>query len=76
MGSENEAVFRIAVVGELHCSKASRGKLRPIFTQAAAQDDILALCGDLTDVALPLLRRVFPDGPGFRLLEVRKDGGA
>ena len=40
---------RIAAVGDIHCKKTSQGELQPLFRQAAAEADVLALCGDLTD---------------------------
>lgn len=46
-------VVRIAAVGDVHCTKTSQDKLKPLFTQANEQADILLLCGDLTDYGLP-----------------------
>jgi Icc-related predicted phosphoesterase len=46
-------VVRVAAVGDLHCTKLSRGQFQPLFAAAAAQADILVLCGDLTDYGLP-----------------------
>lgn len=46
-------VVRIAAVGDIHCSKNSRGSLQPLFSEAAERADILVLCGDLTDYGLP-----------------------
>ncbi|MCL2776485.1 MAG: metallophosphoesterase [Polyangiaceae bacterium] len=45
--------MRIAAVGDLHVTKASVGRLRPIFAQLEARADALLLCGDLTDYGLP-----------------------
>jgi Icc-related predicted phosphoesterase len=44
--------IRLAAIGDTHCTKNSVGELRPIFSQAAENADILALCGDLTDYGL------------------------
>lgn len=44
---------RVAAIGDTHCTTATRGKLRPIFAEAAEAADILLLCGDLTDHGLP-----------------------
>jgi Icc-related predicted phosphoesterase len=44
---------RIAAVGDLHCTRESRGALQPLFAEVAARADVLALCGDLTDYGLP-----------------------
>jgi Icc-related predicted phosphoesterase len=44
---------RIAAVGDLHCTRASQGKLQPLFAEMSRQSDVLALCGDLTDYGLP-----------------------
>jgi Icc-related predicted phosphoesterase len=46
-------VVRVAAVGDLHCTKLSRGQFQGLFATAAAQADILVLCGDLTDYGLP-----------------------
>ena len=40
--------LRIAAVGDLHCGRTPPGELRAVF-EAAAQSDVLLLCGDLTD---------------------------
>jgi Icc-related predicted phosphoesterase len=44
--------MRIAAVGDLHCTRDSAGSLRPLFAEASAGADVLALCGDLTDHGL------------------------
>jgi Icc-related predicted phosphoesterase len=46
-------VVRVAAVGDLHCTKLSQGQFQGLFAAAAAQADILVLCGDLTDYGLP-----------------------
>jgi Icc-related predicted phosphoesterase len=43
---------RIAALGDLHCSKTSKGRLEPILASMAARADVLCLCGDLTDYGL------------------------
>jgi Icc-related predicted phosphoesterase len=48
MTTSSESI-RLAALADLHCRVGSQGKLAPIFAQAAAQADILVLCGDLTD---------------------------
>jgi Icc-related predicted phosphoesterase len=42
-------LFTIAAVGDVHCTRTSRGSLQALFEHAAAQADVLLLCGDLTD---------------------------
>ncbi|AKV00776.1 hypothetical protein AKJ09_07439 [Labilithrix luteola] len=44
--------MRIAAVGDLHVTKESSGRLRPIFAQLEGRADVLLLCGDLTDYGL------------------------
>jgi Icc-related predicted phosphoesterase len=51
-------VVRFAAVGDLHCTVASAGRLRPLFERAAERCDALLLCGDLTDLGLPDEARV------------------
>jgi Icc-related predicted phosphoesterase len=46
-------VLRVAAVGDLHCSKTSADRLRPVFSDISGQADVLLLCGDLTDWGLP-----------------------
>jgi Icc-related predicted phosphoesterase len=52
------AVLRVAAVGDIHCTRASAGKLQPLFAEAARLADVLLLCGDLTDYGLPDEARV------------------
>ena len=47
--SSEKSTIRLAALGDLHCRAGSQGKLAPILAQAAAQADVLVLCGDLTD---------------------------
>ena len=47
------STVRVAAVGDLHCSKASRGHFQTLFARAAEVSDLLVLCGDLTDYGLP-----------------------
>jgi Icc-related predicted phosphoesterase len=44
---------RLAAMGDLHYTKTSHGKLKPIFEDVADNADILLLCGDLVDYGLP-----------------------
>ncbi len=46
-------VVRVAAVGDLHCKTTSQGSLQALFAATAAQADVLALCGDMTDSGLP-----------------------
>lgn len=63
-------VVRIAAMSDVHCGKeTASGSLQPFFAQAAAQADVLVLCGDLTDYGLVdearlLLREL---GPALRM---------
>lgn len=41
--------LRLAAIGDVHCGKTSQGALQPVFARAAADADVLLLCGDLTD---------------------------
>lgn len=53
MAAKNQdAVVRIAAVGDIHCSRTSQGQLQPLFAQVAERADVLVLCGDLTDYGL------------------------
>jgi Icc-related predicted phosphoesterase len=46
-------ITRIAAVGDLHCSKASGGKLQGLFAEVGQHADVLLLCGDLTQKGHP-----------------------
>lgn len=48
-----DSVMRLAAVGDVHCTRTSRGVLRGLFEEMANQADVLLLCGDLTDYGLP-----------------------
>jgi Icc-related predicted phosphoesterase len=65
---------RIAAVGDLHCSKASAGTLRPLFVQAAERADVLLICGDLTDYGLAeeaqVLVKELPSGANTPIIAV------
>jgi Icc-related predicted phosphoesterase len=50
--SEQPNQVRIAAVGDLHCSRTSRGRVEPILARMAEAADVLCLCGDLTDYGL------------------------
>jgi Icc-related predicted phosphoesterase len=45
----NEKRVRIAAVGDIHCTKASAGRLEALFGSVHERADVLVLCGDLTD---------------------------
>jgi Icc-related predicted phosphoesterase len=45
--------MRIAAVGDVHCTRDSRGQLHDLFAAAGASADVLVLCGDLTDYGQP-----------------------
>lgn len=47
--NEGRTEVCFAAVGDLHCTEASSGSLRPLFAQASENADALLLCGDLTD---------------------------
>ena len=44
---------RVAVVGDIHCTKNAQGTLAPLFAQISQHADVLAMCGDLTDYGQP-----------------------
>jgi Icc-related predicted phosphoesterase len=47
--AEKTAALTLAAVGDLHATKASQGKLQPMFATLIGRADLLLLCGDLTD---------------------------
>ena len=53
MAKTERKVIRVAAVGDLHCTKASRGSFQPLFSKINQAADVLVLCGDLTDYGLP-----------------------
>lgn len=59
--TDPHAEVRFAAVGDLHCTEACAGTLRPLFARAAAAADVLLLCGDLTDYGTPNEAKVLAD---------------
>ena len=53
--------MRIAAVGDIHVTRDSGNFLRDLVSRAAAEADVVALCGDLTDYGLPEEARVLAD---------------
>lgn len=49
---EPARTMRVAAIGDLHCTKTSKGALEPLLGNMAAHADVLCLCGDLTDYGL------------------------
>jgi Icc-related predicted phosphoesterase len=47
--AKSASCVRFAVVGDIHVTRDSAGRLRDFFAQASAHADALLLCGDLTD---------------------------
>jgi Icc-related predicted phosphoesterase len=43
------ADLNLAAIGDLHCTKASQGKLSAVLSAVRGRADVLLLCGDLTD---------------------------
>ncbi|MEW6269582.1 MAG: metallophosphoesterase [Thermodesulfobacteriota bacterium] len=50
--SERSRTVRVAAAGDLHCTRASKGRIEPLLARMAERADILCLCGDLTDYGL------------------------
>jgi Icc-related predicted phosphoesterase len=51
-------VVRVAAVGDLHVPRGGHAGLQPAFATAAANADVLVLCGDITDYGLPEEARI------------------
>lgn len=49
---------RVAAVGDLHCTRRSRGELEPLFAKMAEEGELILLAGDLTDYGLPEEARI------------------
>ncbi len=52
-GAKRDAKLRIAAVADLHVHKAHRGEYREMFAEISGKADVLAMCGDLTNLGLP-----------------------
>jgi Icc-related predicted phosphoesterase len=48
--NEAAAVLRVAAIGDLHASDGVRHSFRELFAEIAQAADVLALCGDLTNL--------------------------
>ncbi len=44
---------RVAVLGDLHCTKGSQGAFQPLLASIREAADMLLVAGDLTDYGLP-----------------------
>lgn len=53
MSGQADGVVRVAAVADVHCTRTAQGQFQPVFAHAAANADVLLLCGDLTDYGLP-----------------------
>lgn len=51
--SSQRVPFRVAAVGDLHCTRASAGSFAPWLETVNGSAEVLLLCGDLTDYGLP-----------------------
>jgi Icc-related predicted phosphoesterase len=60
-------LFRVAAVGDLHCTRASEGAFQPLLTQMVERADAIALTGDLVDHGLPEEARVLARELGVAL---------
>jgi Icc-related predicted phosphoesterase len=45
--------MRVAAVGDVHCTRRSRGQLQGLFGSVAGRAEVLLLCGDLTQEGRP-----------------------
>src|SRR5688572_683583 len=52
--SEKPNRLRVAAIGDLHVHQNSGEGLQSIFEKVSNNADVLALCGDLTHLGLPL----------------------
>lgn len=50
---KRDAKLRVAAVADLHVHKAHRGEYRAMFAEISERADVLAMCGDLTNLGLP-----------------------
>jgi Icc-related predicted phosphoesterase len=48
-----EKMVRVAAIGDLHCTKGSRGAFQPLFARIVESAELLVIAGDLTDYGLP-----------------------
>jgi Icc-related predicted phosphoesterase len=66
--------LRLAAVADLHCTKTSKGKLRPLFARMAEDADVFLFGGDLTDYGLPdearILAQELKDVRGIPMIAV------
>jgi len=52
--SEGQDSVRVAAIGDLHVHQTSTENLQGLFDRISQNADVLALCGDLTNLGLPL----------------------
>src|SRR5215471_18696372 len=51
--SEGQDSLRVAAIGDLHIHQTSTDNLQWLFDRVSQNADVLALCGDLTNLGLP-----------------------
>jgi uncharacterized protein len=51
--SEGPAKLRVAAIGDLHVHQSSTGTFKTLFEKISQYADVLALCGDLTNLGIP-----------------------
>jgi len=52
--SEGQDSLRVAALGDLHVHQSSTENLQALFDRISQNADVLALCGDLTNLGMPL----------------------
>jgi uncharacterized protein len=52
-GSGQRRPLRVAAIADLHVHKVHHGQYRPLFNEISNSADVVALCGDLTNLGLP-----------------------
>jgi Icc-related predicted phosphoesterase len=52
--SEGQDRLRVAALGDLHVHQSSTENLQALFDRISQNADVLALCGDLTNLGMPL----------------------
>jgi Icc-related predicted phosphoesterase len=58
-GDGSGKTVRVAAIGDVHCTRKSKGTLESLFLQMAGEASVMVLCGDLTHLGLVEEARAF-----------------
>jgi Icc-related predicted phosphoesterase len=74
MSSERSDSLRVAAIGDLHVHQDSQTRLQAVFDKVSQAADVLALCGDLTQLGLPQEAEKLVSGKVEEVKQILRNG--